>query len=96
MTNSGGILATWLLGTLSPAPRYTKAGTTFLVFQVGILVCAQLNLAWLLWRNRWKAEVRAAAAGERGVEDVNAGVDAPCGEEVSPKGDASAWFKYTL
>ena len=47
MTNAGGILATWLLGTLSHAPGYRAAGVTFLVFQVGILVCAQANLAKL-------------------------------------------------
>ncbi|EMD35419.1 hypothetical protein CERSUDRAFT_116188 [Gelatoporia subvermispora B] len=33
MTNSGGILSTWLLGTLSPPPKYTNASITFLIFQ---------------------------------------------------------------
>ncbi|EEB89205.1 hypothetical protein MPER_12722, partial [Moniliophthora perniciosa FA553] len=32
MTNSGGILATWLLGSLSAPPRYTSATITLLVF----------------------------------------------------------------
>ncbi|KAF9074595.1 major facilitator superfamily domain-containing protein [Rhodocollybia butyracea] len=32
MANCGGILATWLLGSLSPAPTYTEATITLLVF----------------------------------------------------------------
>lgn len=51
-TNSGGVLATWLLGALSPAPRYTVAGVVLLVFQVGIALCAGANWVWLRGRNR--------------------------------------------
>ena len=85
MTNSGGILSTWLLGTLSPAPGFKTASITFLVFQVGILLCAQVNLAYLVVANRRKAEIRAVASSET-VAHV----------EQSTKGDASVWFQYTL
>ncbi|KAG6862772.1 hypothetical protein C0991_010261, partial [Blastosporella zonata] len=34
ITNMGGILATWLLGTLSPAPHYRNATITLIVFSI--------------------------------------------------------------
>jgi hypothetical protein len=43
-TNAGGILAVWLLGSLSPAPEYTKAAITFVVFAAGLLICALVDL----------------------------------------------------
>ncbi|THH00927.1 hypothetical protein EW026_g1676 [Hermanssonia centrifuga] len=82
MTNSGGILSTWLLGSLSAAPKYTKASVTFLIFQVGILVCAQLNLGYLMMRNSEKAVIRQS------LLDRN--------EEQGGLGDESAWFEYKL
>ena len=81
MTNLGGILSTWLLAALSPAPRYTSATITLLVFQVGILVCAAANVAYLVARNSQKRvtrEYRRRADEGRGV------------------GDDSAWFEYKL
>ncbi|KAL0061215.1 hypothetical protein AAF712_011974 [Marasmius tenuissimus] len=51
MTNSGGILATWLLGSLSPAPEYTSATITLLVFSIGMVVGAAANLAYLSSQN---------------------------------------------
>ena len=84
-TNSGGILSTWLLGTLSAAPQYTTASAVFLAFQLGMLACAQANVWYLGWANRTKAEVRALASSET-VADA----------EQSPRGDGSAWFKYTM
>ncbi|KAI0676590.1 MFS general substrate transporter [Trametes maxima] len=81
-TNLGSILSTWLLGTISPAPRYRSATITLLVFQIAIAFCAVLNVAWLSRENRRKARERAAAgAGERSV--VGAGND-------------SIWFHYVL
>ncbi|KAJ6630309.1 major facilitator superfamily domain-containing protein [Mycena sp. CBHHK59/15] len=47
MTNSGGILATWLLGSLSPAPKYTKATKILLIFSVLMGVFALLNIVHL-------------------------------------------------
>lgn len=81
MTNSGGILATWLLGSLSPPPEYTKATVTFVAFAVGMVVFNGLNLGYLWWQNRKKAERRTQIARE---------------DEPEGLGDGSAWFVYSL
>ncbi|KAN0077099.1 Major facilitator superfamily domain containing protein [Tylopilus felleus] len=81
MTNSGGILATWLLGSLSPAPRYTKATITFIIMSIGMVVFSAVNLAYLSRENRLKAERR-----QRMTRD----------EEPAGLGDRSAWFIYNL
>ncbi|GJE85450.1 MFS general substrate transporter [Phanerochaete sordida] len=81
-TNCGAVLSTWLLGALSPAPRYSAAGATLLAFQVGILACALANVAWLARANRRKREARAVL----GLRS----------REVGRVGDESAWFEYTL
>lgn len=82
MTNIGSILSTWLLGSISPAPRYTSATITLLVFQIGIMGCAALNVAWLSRENARKARERPAA-GDGKHEIVGAGND-------------SIWFEYVL
>ncbi|KIJ69309.1 hypothetical protein HYDPIDRAFT_105905 [Hydnomerulius pinastri MD-312] len=81
MTNAGGILATWLLGSLSPAPNYTKATVTFIIMSVGMVVFSALNIAYLWRENRIKAEKRQTMAKE---------------EEPEGLGDRSAWFVYNL
>ncbi|KAF8844459.1 MFS general substrate transporter [Paxillus ammoniavirescens] len=81
MSNAGGILATWLLGSLSPAPDYTKATITFIIMSVGMAVFSALNLAYLWRENRLKAEKRKKMAKE---------------EEPVGLGDRSAWFVYNL
>ncbi|KAJ7611771.1 major facilitator superfamily domain-containing protein [Roridomyces roridus] len=81
MTNSGGILATWLLGTLSPAPLYTKATRILLSFSVLMGAFALLNILYLTRENKKKAEVRANSS--RSNEEVGLG-------------DRSAWFVYSL
>ncbi|OCH86142.1 MFS general substrate transporter [Obba rivulosa] len=83
MTNSGGILATWLLGTLSPAPKYTKASITFLIFQVGVLFAALVTLLYVNEQNKRKAKLRSAGL---------------C-QEAEPKaimGNDSVWYHYVL
>ncbi|KAJ3576373.1 hypothetical protein NP233_g462 [Leucocoprinus birnbaumii] len=81
LTNSGGILATWLLGSLSAPPRYTKATITLLVFSILMVVFSGLNW-WYLWdQNRKKRVVRATMT--RSQEDPTLG-------------DRSAWFEYNL
>ena len=82
MTNAGGILATWLLGSLSAPPGYTRATITLLVFQVGIFVCAGANVLYLSARNAKKRVVRAQL-GDRRAEGPGLG-------------DGSAWFEYKL
>ena len=81
MTNSGGILATWLLGSLSLAPRYILATRVLLAFSVLMVAVTALN-TWYLWdQNRKKAEIRKTST--RAEEDPRLG-------------DRSAWFQYAL
>lgn len=81
MTNSGGILATWLLGVLSPPPLYTKATKILLIFSVLMGVFAALNVVYLKRENEKKAEVRGHSTRK---------------EEAAGLGDKSAWFVYSL
>jgi len=81
MTNFGGILATWLLGSLSLAPRYLLATRVLLSFSVLMVAVSVLN-TWYLWdQNKKKAETRMTL--ERAKEDPGLG-------------DRSAWFHYSL
>ncbi|KIO04117.1 hypothetical protein M404DRAFT_144063 [Pisolithus tinctorius Marx 270] len=79
--NLGGILATWLLGSLSPAPEYTAATITFISISIGLVVVSSLNLFYLSQENRAKAETRLSMAKH---------------DEPECLGDRSAWFVYTL
>ncbi|EGN93249.1 hypothetical protein SERLA73DRAFT_189773 [Serpula lacrymans var. lacrymans S7.3] len=81
MTNSGGILATWLLGSLSPAPNYHKATITFVIMSVGMIVFCALNLAYLWRQNQLKVKKQETMSRE----------DEPAG-----LGNDSAWFIYNL
>jgi len=81
MTNSGGILATWLLGSLSPPPLYTKATITLLVFAVLMVVFTAMNTYYLYAQNKKKAVIRATTTRS---------------EEKPGLGDRSAWFVYNL
>ncbi|KAI0657017.1 MFS general substrate transporter [Cubamyces menziesii] len=83
MTNLGSILSTWLLGAISPAPRYTSATVTLLVFQIVIILCAALNMVWLVRENRRKACSRAAIGAEQQ-------------HSIIGEGDDSIWFEYVL
>ncbi|KAI6016740.1 major facilitator superfamily domain-containing protein [Pisolithus marmoratus] len=80
-TNAGGILATWLLGSLSPAPFYTAATIIFIAMSVGQVVFAALNMFYLFRQNRAKAESRFSMAKH---------------DEPQELGDRSAWFVYSL
>ncbi|KAF7422438.1 hypothetical protein PC9H_010594 [Pleurotus ostreatus] len=81
LTNMGGILSTWLLGSLSAAPRYTKATIVLLVFSIGLGVAAGLNVLYLWMQNKKKAELRATITKE---------------EEPAGLGDRSAWLDEAL
>lgn len=81
MTNSGGILATWLLGDLSPAPRYRKATITLLIFSALMVLFSAVNLVYLWDQNRRKRAIRANESREH---------------EEQGLGDKSAWFEYNL
>ncbi|KAG6828233.1 hypothetical protein H0H92_008731 [Tricholoma furcatifolium] len=81
MTNSGGILATWLLGTLSPAPLYRKATIICLIFSVLVVILSAVNVAYLHSQNKKKEQIRATTRRE---------------DEKPGLGDRSAWFVYNL
>jgi len=84
LTNSGGILATWLLGSLSAPPRYTKATVTLLVFSALMVVFAAANW-WYLWDQNKKKSVIRLRETKMARE-----------EEDMRLGDKSAWFEYNL
>jgi len=81
MTNSGGILATWLLGSLSPAPDYRKATTTFVIMSALMALLSALNIVYLSRQNRTKAEKRMIFTLEQDEDHA---------------GDCSVWFEYSL
>lgn len=81
MTNSGGILATWLLGSLSPGPRYTVATKVLLAFSVIMLVVSAMNTFYLWDQNRKKRQIRSKIGKS---------------QELPGLGDKSAWFEYAL
>lgn len=81
MTNSGGILVTWLLGVLSPAPLYRKATITLLIFSVLMIVFTAFNMYYLWTQNKKKAAIRATTARS---------------DEKPGLGDQSAWYIYSL
>ncbi|KAJ7230471.1 hypothetical protein GGX14DRAFT_583400 [Mycena pura] len=51
-------LATWLMGSISPPPRYTEATKLLLTFSVFMGVLALLNILYLACENGKKAKVR--------------------------------------
>ncbi|KAG9312679.1 major facilitator superfamily domain-containing protein [Chiua virens] len=77
----GGILSTWLLGYLSPAPEYTMATLTFISMSVGSIIISTVALVYLWRENRLKAEMRQVTTKE---------------DEYEGLGDRSAWFVYSL
>jgi len=81
VTNSGGILSTWLLGSLSKAPRYTSGTITLLVFSVAMTVFAALTL-WYLWNENKRKKI---------IRETTVPADEPEG-----LGDRSAWYEYIL
>ncbi|KIK65241.1 hypothetical protein GYMLUDRAFT_39605 [Collybiopsis luxurians FD-317 M1] len=81
MINAGGILSTWLLGSLSPAPRYTNGTITLLVFSAVATVLELVNIIYLRHQNKKKAEKRKVMRRE---------------DESLDLGDHSAWYIYQL
>ncbi|KAG9312678.1 major facilitator superfamily domain-containing protein [Chiua virens] len=77
----GGILATWLLGYISPGPKYTVATLTFVVMSVCSFVTSAVLFMYLRQENRLKAHKRQVMKKEDEPEDL---------------GDRSAWFIHTL
>jgi hypothetical protein len=61
VTNSAGILATWLFGDLSRAPRYVKAAQILLIFSVLMGLVSALNIWYLSVQNQGKAGARGGS-----------------------------------
>ena len=80
----GAVFATWLLGTISPAPGYTVAAKVLLALQVGVALCAACNIVWLRGQNAKKARLRAEATVPEG------------GEQDLLKGYDSIWYEYVM
>ena len=83
--NLGSIFSTWLFGTISPAPRYTAATITLLVFQIGVLVCAVATRFYLARANGRKAKARLHADGEKELE-----------KDMGEMTNESIWFEYVM
>jgi hypothetical protein len=79
-TNSGGILATWLMGSLSPAPDYVVATKSSIIMCILSTVLCVANLAYVMTENKRKALVRQQMNRE---------------DEPKGLGDRSAWFIYS-
>jgi len=86
-SNLGGVFATWLFGTLSPAPEYRTATIVCIAFSAGSAVLAGVNWAYLSRKNRRKAQRRR--------ELMMLGRGEGEGEEKG-LGDKSVWFVYNL
>ncbi|KAF7297483.1 MFS domain-containing protein [Mycena indigotica] len=76
MANTGGILSTWLLGSISPGPRYTKGTRLLLAFSVGLLVVTLAAIAYLRRENAKKRALRKTVAREE--EDAALGDRSAC------------------
>ncbi|KAJ7579912.1 major facilitator superfamily domain-containing protein [Mycena floridula] len=81
MTNSGGILSTWLLGYISVAPKYRGGIITLLTMSAAMILVAICNILYLKSQNRKKAQTRAIRSRH---------------DEDPALGDKSAWFIYNL
>ena len=92
LANAGGVLATWLYGPLSPAPRYTAASGVLLAAQVAIIVCAGATRAWLARENGRKGRERERARAE-GRDAVGTGREVRALDDLP---NESAWFTYML
>ncbi|KAK0221360.1 major facilitator superfamily domain-containing protein [Armillaria fumosa] len=57
MTNAGGILSTWLLGSLSTAPKYVLGTRVMIAFSGGIALECALCLGYFVWMNRKKRKM---------------------------------------
>ncbi|KAK0457493.1 major facilitator superfamily domain-containing protein [Desarmillaria tabescens] len=57
MTSAGGILSTWLLGSLSTAPKYVLGTRVMVGFSGGMAVGSALCLGYFVWMNRRKRQM---------------------------------------
>ncbi len=57
MLNAGGILSTWLLGSLSTAPKYVLGTRVMIAFNGGIALGSALCLGYFVWMNQKKKKM---------------------------------------
>ncbi len=57
MSNAGGILSTWLLGSLSTAPKYVLGTRVMIAFSGGIALGSALCLGYFVWMNQKKKKM---------------------------------------
>ncbi|PBK80201.1 MFS general substrate transporter [Armillaria gallica] len=57
VTSAGGLLSTWLLGSLSTAPEYVLGTKVLVAFSVGMLVGSVLCIGYFVWMNRRKRKM---------------------------------------
>ncbi|KDQ13229.1 hypothetical protein BOTBODRAFT_66945 [Botryobasidium botryosum FD-172 SS1] len=94
MSNSGGILSTWIF---TKPPRYTIATRINLAFSVATIFVALANMLYLRDQNTKKAAQRAAAVTSAGetAGNVNTG-EGHDGLDKTRLGDRHPNFIYTL
>ncbi|KAK0504485.1 major facilitator superfamily domain-containing protein [Armillaria luteobubalina] len=61
MTSAGGILSTWLMGSLSTAPKYVLGTRVMVVFSGGMAVGSALCLGYFIVMNKKKRKMQAQA-----------------------------------
>ncbi|KAG6813686.1 hypothetical protein H0H92_008534 [Tricholoma furcatifolium] len=81
VTNAGGILSTWLLGTLSTGPRYKSGTITLLAFSVAMSFFISATW-WFFFKENRKKEVMRTLCNRA--------------DEANGLGDRSAWYTYIL
>ncbi|KAK0243694.1 major facilitator superfamily domain-containing protein [Armillaria nabsnona] len=57
MTSAGGILSTWLIGSLSTAPKYVLGTRVMMAFSGGMAVGSAMCLGYFVWMNQKKTKV---------------------------------------
>ncbi|PBK63057.1 MFS general substrate transporter [Armillaria solidipes] len=58
MTSAGGILSTWLMGSLSTAPKYVLGTRVMVAFSGGMAVGSALCLGYFVWMNQKKRDMQ--------------------------------------
>ncbi len=66
VTSAGGLLSTWLLGSLSTAPKYVLGTKVLVAFSGGMLVGSVLCIGYFVWMNQRKRKMGREVKGMDG------------------------------